>query len=126
MQARHILRHARQRQIADRNDMRIGVAGTRMPAAIAEGIKLLDIDDIERRLRRNPFAQTDLEGAMRQRIECAGRQAGRAILPAAFAGDQNLRFFVGDGDDRRGQSDLDGRRPAAIAHSRSSRNGWPS
>ena len=91
-----------------RTDPRLGlVADARMPAAVAEGIELFDIADIERGLRRHPFAQADLECAMRQRIERAGWQAGRLILLPGFTGDQHLRFFVGDRDDRGGQADLE-------------------
>ena len=72
--------------------MRIGVARARMAAAIAERIQLFDIADIERGLRRHPFAQSDLEGAVRERVERTGRQTRRQVGLSGLAGDQNLRF----------------------------------
>jgi hypothetical protein len=50
-----------------------GVVRPRVAAAVAEGVKLLDIADIDRGLRRHPIAQADLKGAVRQRIERAER-----------------------------------------------------
>src|SRR5258706_8478015 len=43
LRRRGVVGRPRQRKIADRGDMGVGVAGLRMPAAIAEGIELLDI-----------------------------------------------------------------------------------
>ncbi len=108
-----VLRHAGEREIADRDDVRAGVARMRMAAAVAEGIELFDIADIERGLRRHPFAQADLEGAVREGIECAGRQAGARLV--AVAGDEHRRLLVLHRDDRDGQPDLD-RRQLGVAH----------
>jgi hypothetical protein len=49
-----------------------------VPAAIAEGVELLDVADRERRLFVDKGAKRDLEGAVRERIELAG---GRPIRP---------------------------------------------
>ena len=49
--------------------MRPAVAGAGMPAAVAEGVELLDIADREPGLRLHPGAQADLEGVVRERIE---------------------------------------------------------
>src|SRR5690606_14587604 len=75
-QALDIVRNAGEREISDRYHMWIGIAGACVPAAIAEGVELLDIADLQRGLRRHPFAQADFKGPVRERIECAGRQAG--------------------------------------------------
>ena len=61
--------------------MRIAVARLRAAAAIAERVELFDIAKVRARLRLHPFAQADLERAVRERIERAGRQ--RRLLRAA-------------------------------------------
>ena len=83
--ARLPLDDARQRQIADRDDMRIAVAGARMAAAIAERIELLDIAERHAGLLGDPGAQADLEGAMPHRIEWAGGQRGARVGAARRA-----------------------------------------
>ena len=47
-----VLRHAGEREIADRDHVRAGVVGARMAAAIAEGVELLHIADGEPGLGR--------------------------------------------------------------------------
>ena len=103
-----VVGHAGEREIADRDHVRAGVVRPRMAAAVAERVELLDIADGERGLRRHPGAQADLEGAVRQRIERAERQAG-AGAALRIGGDQDARLLRLDRDDRRGQSDLDRR-----------------
>ena len=87
--------------------MRAGVARPRVAAAVAEGVELLDIADVERGLRRHPGAQADLEGAVRQRIERAERQAGAGARFAGVGGDQDARLVRLHRDDRGGEPDFD-------------------
>ena len=79
-----------------------------MTTAVAEGVELLDIADVDRGLRRHPVAQADLEGAVRERIERAEGQA-RPRLALRVGGNQDVRLLGFDRDDRRGQADFDGR-----------------
>src|SRR5579859_6656229 len=94
--------------------MDIGIAGHGMPAAIAKGVELLDIAEPKSRLLLHPGAQADLEGAVRYGVERAEGQAGELVAVAAGRGDDQ-RFIALDGDDRRGQADLD-RREKLVAH----------
>src|SRR5262249_59760179 len=50
------LRAAGQRQVADRDDVRAAVAALGLPAAVAEGVELLDIADREPALLPDPAA----------------------------------------------------------------------
>ena len=86
--------------------MHAGVARPGVAAAVAEGVELLDIADVDRGLRRHPVAQADLEGAVRQRIERAERQAGAGVA-LRIGRDQDARLLGLDGDDRRGQPHFD-------------------
>ena len=71
---------ARQRQIADRDDMLARpVRFKRMPSAITESVELFDIAELEMRLLLNPGTQTDFECAMLSRIE----RTERKRIPAA-------------------------------------------
>ncbi len=117
------LRHAREREIADRNHV-CDIGRTGMAAAIAERVKLLDIADAQARLRLDPFAQPDLERAMRQRIERTERQAGARFGFSTVSRHQDRRLAVLHRDDCRGQPDFD-RREDGFGHrySRSSRKG---
>src|SRR5712671_6179014 len=111
---RGVVGRARQRKIADRGDMRVGVAGLRMSAAIAEGIELLDIAEPQARLLFHPGAQPNLEGAVRDRVERPERKPGEFVAVAAGCGeDQRLVAF--DRDDGGGQADFD-RRQRPVAH----------
>src|SRR5207245_9752140 len=103
---------ARECEIADRDHMRAGVAGFRMTAAIAERIELLDIAEPQTRLRLDPGAQADFEGAMARRIERTERQAGK---PVTAARSQDQRLMILNSDDRGGQANLD-RRQELVAH----------
>ena len=76
-----VVADAGQRQIADRNDMRIAVAGAGVSSAIAERIQLLDIAKRRAGLLGDPFAQANFEGAMPDRIE-TDRREGRRRRPA--------------------------------------------
>ena len=62
---------AGQREIADRENVRRRIAGLGVPAAIAEGVELLDITEVEPGLPLHPGAQADLERAVRARGERA-------------------------------------------------------
>ena len=55
--------------------MRSDVAGQRVPAAVAEGVELLDIAELQRGLLGDPGAQARLERAVGERIERAEGQA---------------------------------------------------
>src|SRR5690242_5041634 len=92
--------------------MRPGVASLGMAAAIAKGVELLDIAEPQARLLLDPGAQADLEGAVRERVERAERQAGK---PFTVARGQDQRLMTLDRHDRRGQADLD-RRQQLLAH----------
>src|SRR5205085_7017427 len=91
-----IVGRAGEREIADRDHVRGGVARVRMAAAVAEGIELLDVADGERGLRLDEGAQADLEGPVRQRIERPEREPGARLAlgrgPAARARDQDRRL----------------------------------
>ncbi len=63
----------------------MGVAGLRVPAAVAECIELLDIAKPQSRLLLHPGAQADLEGAVRHRVERAERKPGELVAVAAEA-----------------------------------------
>ena len=131
-QRRGVVGHARQREIADRDHVRAGVARPRVAAAVAEGVELLDVADVDRGLRRHPGAQADLEGAVRQRIERAERQAGaRSRLlrigrrPGCAARRPPPRRSRRSARSRSASA-VRARRPSADHdHSRSSRNGSP-
>ncbi len=99
--------HPRQRQIADRHHVCVGVAGAGVAAAIAEGVELLDITQCQAGLLLHPGAQADLEGAVRDGIEWSERQPGEAIAVAARRR-QHQRLVGVDGNDRGGEADLDG------------------
>ena len=60
----------------------MGVASLGVPAAIAEGIELLDIAEPQSRLLLDPGAQADLEGAVRDRVEWAERKPGELVAVA--------------------------------------------
>ena len=79
--ARSVVGGSRQREIADRCDM--GIAGLRVPAAVAERIELLNIAKPQTRLFLDPGAQADLEGAVRDRIERTEREACELVALAA-------------------------------------------
>ena len=85
-----------------------------MAAAVAERVELLDIADAQAGLRLDPGAQADLEGAVRQRIERAERQAG-ARCRLCRRPRPGCGLAVLDRDDRGGQPDFD-RRQRTIAH----------
>ena len=79
-----------------------------MPAAIGEGIELLDIAQREPGLLGHPAPQADFERAMRARAEGAEGQAVPSLprWPAA-ANDEDLRLLPPDADNGRVEPDLD-------------------
>ena len=86
--------HARQREIADRDHVRAGVVRPRVAAAVAEGVELLDIADVERGLRRRPrrAGRSRRCGAPADRT---GRTAGRrGCRSCAIGGDQDARLVA--------------------------------
>ena len=88
-----------------------------VPSAIAEGVELLDIAELQRRLLLDPGPKTHLEGAVEDGIERAERQAVRLAGADLRRDHQDQRLLVLDRDDRRVKPDLDwwsrgGRHPA--------------
>src|ERR1700710_2477144 len=75
-----------------------------MPPAIAEGIKLFGIAQIEMRLLAHPFAQTLFQGALRAGIEGAERQG---VLTTLMRHHQRAWPLALDRNDRRRQTDAD-------------------
>ena len=68
--------HARQGEIADGDDVGAFVARRRVPAAVAEGVELLDIAERKAGLLGHEVAQADFQRAVEQRVEAArGRPA---------------------------------------------------
>src|SRR6266851_4899535 len=111
---RRIVGRARQGEIADRDHMRVGVAGLGVPAAVAEGVELLDIAEPQAGLFFHPGPQPDLEGAVRDRVERSERKTRKPVAVAAGRRqDQGLVAF--QRDDRRGEADLD-RRQRLLAY----------
>src|SRR5882672_2251421 len=103
-----VVGRTRKREIADRGDMGIGVAGLRVPAAVAECIELLDVTQPQSRLFFHPGAQADLEGAVRNRVERAERESGEPVAVAARCGEYQ-RLVAFDRNDGRGEADFDRR-----------------
>ncbi len=114
-QGGEVLRHAREREIADRDHVGAGVARPRVPAAVAEGVELLDIADRKAGLRLDPGAQPDFEGAVCERVERPERQPRAGLALAAVAGDENGRLLAFHRHDRGGEPDLD-RRERGFGH----------
>ena len=133
-------RHAREREIADRDHVRAGVVRPRVAAAVAEGVELLDIADFTRSApstqARRPISK----------VRCAsgsnGPNGSPARVPPLRSAATRMRGSSAlDGDDGGGQPDFDRRQmrsaimPQSGAscgpgwhndHSRSSRKGPPS
>ena len=59
-----------------RSGLALDVGQRHFAAAVAEGVELLDIADVEAGLLLHPAAQRKLERAVAGRIERAERQAG--------------------------------------------------
>src|SRR6516165_2780200 len=114
-QGGEILRHAREREIADRDHVGAGIARPRVAAAIAEGVQLLHIADRKAGLRLDPRPQPDFEGAVRERIERPERQRRARLARGAVAGHENGRLLVLHRHDRGGEPDLD-RRERGVGH----------
>src|SRR5262249_8840021 len=114
-QGGEILRHAREREIADRDDVCAGIARPRVAAAIAEGVELLHVADRKAGLGLDPGAQPDFAGAMRQRVGRHEREPRAGLAPGGVAGHQNGRFLGLHRHDRGGEPDLD-RRERGFGH----------
>ena len=78
-----LLAEPRQREIADRDDVRIAVAGAGVASAIPEGVELLDIADRRAGLLGDEGAQPDLEGAVAQGSNSPEGSAVGALAPGA-------------------------------------------
>ena len=78
--ALRVVGRARQREIADRGDMCVGVAGLRVPAAIAEGVELLDIAEPQVRPALPPR-----RAARSRRCGARPRRTGRTASPASLS-----------------------------------------
>ena len=86
--------------------MRTGVL-RKMAAAIAECIKLLHIAQAQPGLLLDPGMQSDLEGAVRARVERTEGKSGARLSFAAVRRDENRRLVVLGRDDRGGEANLD-------------------
>ena len=95
--------------------MRVAAVGAAVPAAIAEGVELLDIADRRAGLLRHPGAQADFEGAVVDGVERAGRQRGRRRAGRG-AGDQDQRRVAAQRDNGGGEADFDGDGRARLVH----------
>ena len=99
---------AGQSEIADRENMRGGVARLGVPAAVAESVELLDIAEVEPGLPLHPGAQADLEGAVGARGERAeGKRVPFARPHFAGAHHENMRLLLAHADDRGIEPKLD-------------------
>src|SRR6266478_2204572 len=114
-QGGEILRHAREREIADGDHVGAGIARPRVAAAIAEGVQLLHIANRKAGLRLDPRPQPDFEGAVRERIERPERQPRARLTRGAVAGHENGGLLVLHRHDRGGEPDLD-RRERGVGH----------
>ena len=75
-----------------------------MPPAIAEGVELLGVIEIQISLLAHPGPQAALQRAVRLRIE--GTE-GKGVFRAFVMHHQHARALVRDGDDRRRKADAD-------------------
>src|SRR5215470_10875757 len=75
-QGGEILRHAREREIADRDDVGAGIARPRVAAAIAEGVELLDVAD-----RKAGLGLTQARSPI-SKVRCASGSNGPNGSPA--------------------------------------------
>src|SRR4029077_11667659 len=89
-----------QSEIADREDMRGGVAGLGVAAAGAESVELLDIAEVEPGLLLHPGAQADFEGAVGTRgARAEGKRVPFARRHFTRAHHENLRLLLAHADD---------------------------
>src|SRR5262249_7129763 len=110
-----ILRHAREREIADGDYVGAGIARARVAAAIAEGVKLLHIADRKAGLGLDPGPQPDFEGAVRERVERPERQSRAGLALGGVASHKNGGLLALHRHDRGGEPDLD-RRERGVRH----------
>src|SRR5262249_9679640 len=114
LEARHLqravtLRHAGEREVADRDDVRPGIVRESVAAAVAECVKLLDIADRQASLRLHPRAQADFECAVSGRIEWSGWQSGTGFGGYAVTRHQNRGPVALERHDCGRESDLNRR-----------------
>src|SRR5262249_46650248 len=76
-----------------------------MPAAVAEGIELFGIAQIEMGLFLHPFAQALFQGALRAGVE---RAEGKRIFAIVTHDDQSAGLAAFHRNDGGGQADADG------------------
>ncbi len=98
---------AGEREIADRDLVRVPGICARMATAVAERVELLDIADGDAGLFGDPGAEADFKSAVIDGIEGTGRQR-RAAAPRRPARHENERRVSAHCDDGGGQADLDG------------------
>jgi len=78
-----------------------------MAAAIAEGIELFDIAELQASLFGDPRPQADFQSAVSKRIERAGWQRVKDRPICIWPDDEDLRLTFMHADDRRAQADFD-------------------
>src|SRR5262249_24983844 len=106
-QGGEVIRHASEREIADRDDVGAGIPRPRVAAAIVEGVELLHIPDRKAGLGLDPGSQPDFEGAVRERVERPERQPRAGLALGGVAGHENGRLLALHRHDRGGEPDLD-------------------
>ena len=109
--ATRIVGHAREREIADRDHVRAGIAGLGVTAAVAERVELLHIADAPGRSaprRRRAARSRRCDGRADRTARTAVRLALLVRRGRRLAGDQDGRLLVLDRHDRGGEADLDG------------------
>jgi len=99
-----------EREVADGDDVRTGIARLRMTAAVAECVELLHVAQLQPGLLLHPGPQADLERAVLERRErskwkTVGAGAGIALV----AHHEHHRLVAVHGKDCRVQSNLDAR-----------------
>ena len=101
-----VARAARQREIADRE--RVRPSRLSVPAPVAERVELLNITEIEPGLSLHPFAQADLQRAMRPRCERAeGQRVPGVRSRRARPRHEDIRLPLAHRDDGGIQPKLD-------------------
>jgi len=92
-----------------------GIAGPRVAAAIAEGVKLLHIADRKAGLGLDPGPQPDFEGAVREGVKRPERQPRAGLGFGRVASHENGGLLALHRYDRGGEPDLD-RRERGVGH----------
>ena len=100
----------RQREIADRDDVRCRVSVLGVASAIGKCVELLGITEVQTGLIVNPGPEPAFKRTMLTRIKRTERQYVRRADAVRFATDHKSDgLIVGDRYDRRVEADTDGR-----------------